>query len=52
MTTPASPPSPAVIRGWIAAAGRAISPHFPLETFIARNPSPGTRTSTGKRRSD
>ncbi len=41
MTTPASPPSPAVIRGWIAAAGRAISPHFPLETFIARNPVAG-----------
>ncbi|MFJ4159418.1 DUF2309 domain-containing protein [Microbacterium testaceum] len=41
MTTPASPPSPAVIRGWIAAAGRAISPYFPLETFIARNPVAG-----------
>jgi len=38
MTALTSPPSPAVIRGWIAAAGRSISPHFPLETFIARNP--------------
>ncbi len=41
MTALASPPSPAVIRGWIAAAGRSISPHFPLETFIARNPVAG-----------
>ncbi|MDQ1082463.1 MULTISPECIES: DUF2309 domain-containing protein [Microbacterium] len=38
MTALASSPSPAVIRGWVAAAGRSISPHFPLETFIARNP--------------
>ncbi|MDR6689727.1 uncharacterized protein YbcC (UPF0753/DUF2309 family) [Microbacterium sp. 1154] len=41
MTTLTSPPSPAVIRGWIIAAGRRISPHFPLETFIARNPVAG-----------
>ncbi|REC97905.1 hypothetical protein DEU35_2400 [Microbacterium sp. AG157] len=41
MTTHTSPPSPAVIRGWIAAAGRSISAHFPLETFIARNPVAG-----------
>ncbi|MEV7769725.1 DUF2309 domain-containing protein [Microbacterium sp. NPDC086615] len=40
MTTTA-PPSPATIRGWVAAAGRTISPHFPLETFIARNPVAG-----------
>ncbi|BAJ74346.1 uncharacterized protein conserved in bacteria [Microbacterium testaceum StLB037] len=40
MTTTA-PPSPATIRGWVAAAGRAIAPHFPLETFIARNPVAG-----------
>ncbi|KTS83778.1 hypothetical protein NS183_15255 [Microbacterium testaceum] len=40
MTTTA-PPSPATVRGWVAAAGRAISPHFPLETFIARNPVAG-----------
>ncbi|MDF2666207.1 MAG: uncharacterized protein K0R81_2057 [Microbacterium sp.] len=39
MTTTA--PAPATIRGWIAAAGRAIAPHFPLETFIARNPVAG-----------
>ncbi|WZH38022.1 MAG: DUF2309 domain-containing protein [Microbacterium enclense] len=36
-----APPSPATIRGWVAAAGRAIAPHFPLETFIARNPVAG-----------
>lgn len=40
MTTTA-PPSPATVRGWVAAAGRAIAPHFPLETFIARNPVAG-----------
>lgn len=28
----------ASIRGIVAAAARGISPHFPLETFIARNP--------------
>ncbi|NYF16943.1 hypothetical protein HDC37_001768 [Microbacterium sp. AK009] len=28
----------ATIRGMVAAAARAISPHYPLETFIARNP--------------
>ena len=28
----------AAIRGMVAAAARAISPHYPLETFIARNP--------------
>lgn len=40
MTTTVAP-SPATIRGWVAAAGRAVSPHFPLETFIARNPVAG-----------
>jgi len=38
MTTTVSPLSEPTIRGWVAAAARAISPHFPLETFIARNP--------------
>jgi hypothetical protein len=28
----------AAIRGMVAAAARGISPHYPLETFIARNP--------------
>lgn len=28
----------AAIRGMVAAAARAISPHYPVETFIARNP--------------
>ena len=38
MTTTAPAPRRALIRGWVTAAGRAISPHYPLETFIARSP--------------
>ena len=41
MTTTASAPRRALIRGWVTAASRAISPHYPLETFIARNPVAG-----------
>lgn len=38
MTTNTPESRRAAIRGWVAVAGRAISPHYPLETFIARNP--------------
>lgn len=41
MTTTAPSPRRATIRGWVAASGRAIAPHFPLDTFIARNPVAG-----------
>lgn len=41
MTTTAPPQRQATIRGWVSASGRAIAPHFPLETFIARNPLAG-----------
>ncbi|ODT37669.1 MAG: hypothetical protein BGO45_13030 [Microbacterium sp. 71-36] len=38
MTTTAPATRRALIRGWVTAAGRAISPHYALETFIARSP--------------
>ncbi|MDT3318143.1 DUF2309 domain-containing protein [Microbacterium sp. KSW4-11] len=44
MTTTATLARHATIRGWVAASGRAIAPHFPLETFIARNPVAGYET--------
>lgn len=44
MTTTSMPARHATVRGWVAASGRAIAPHFPLETFIARNPVAGYET--------
>lgn len=44
MTITATPTRHATVRGWVAASGRAIASHFPLETFIARNPVAGYET--------
>jgi len=44
MTTVATPARYATVRGWVAASARSIAPHFPIETFIARNPVAGYET--------